>query len=330
MLGKVTEELAAKYRVHRTTLWCWAKAEGNIIKAQVAKPKKKIANPCKYGQRSSSASVRSATPTEHKPSQTTTTATPEDRGDHKSRARNEYQIRYWHVRKVTEMSFWHYENRIATRRERREQWTSGPSPTSFYNAKRTPTAFKTHCGTLWYRARVQAARNHNALKFDVEKPVTSPPVNAVWLSGSVPSDVVNLDAGAAAKSVTPASYDDHDDLNRIILEFMNESTAVHLPSADTNALVTNRGACYGLATKQCERREKAISRTSFFKHKKSCKGIKVHGSWEVGAAHIQETCKAMSAYKEEMITADENTIFGERICLQILGLPHGKISCKGL
>ncbi|KAF1777765.1 hypothetical protein GQ600_16353 [Phytophthora cactorum] len=40
--GEVTEELAAKYDVHRATLWRWVKAEARNNEGQGTKRKKKV------------------------------------------------------------------------------------------------------------------------------------------------------------------------------------------------------------------------------------------------------------------------------------------------
>ncbi|KAG6946280.1 hypothetical protein JG688_00016136 [Phytophthora aleatoria] len=40
--GEVTQELAAKYGVHRATLWRWAKVEARINESQGTKRKKKV------------------------------------------------------------------------------------------------------------------------------------------------------------------------------------------------------------------------------------------------------------------------------------------------
>ncbi|KAG6956947.1 hypothetical protein JG688_00011194 [Phytophthora aleatoria] len=47
--GEVTEGLAAKYDVHRATLWRWAKAEARINEGQGTKRKKKVMSTVKRG-----------------------------------------------------------------------------------------------------------------------------------------------------------------------------------------------------------------------------------------------------------------------------------------
>ncbi|KAG6950337.1 hypothetical protein JG688_00014202 [Phytophthora aleatoria] len=47
--GEVTEELAAKYGVHRATLWRWAKTEVQVNEAQGTKRKKKVMSTVKRG-----------------------------------------------------------------------------------------------------------------------------------------------------------------------------------------------------------------------------------------------------------------------------------------